>query len=146
MPRRRRFSSYRVTSFYLPVEYNEIAQKAEELTQVEGISFSELILNALEEYVNLHYPGNPQTILPSLLDPNGLKPLRLEAKFLFKDFQRVMMQLEDKIEDLELGFRRELRHKAIEQMNKLARMNRRLKDRDIDEFIDKACKILDAGE
>lgn len=144
MPRPRRFKSVRITSIYLPVESEDVTKKAEELQKVEGLSFSELVLQALKEYVEIHYPGNPQLILPSLLDPQHLKPLRLEAKYLFKDFQRMIGVLKEK--HGELSFRRDIRQKAIQQMTKLVKMNQKLKDKRIDEFIETASQILDKDE
>jgi len=144
LPRRRRFKGYRITSIYLPVETEEITKKAEELQKVEGWCFSELVVQALKEFVEVHYPGNPQLILPSLLDPDHLKPLRLEAKFLFKDFQHMIQTLQGK--KVEPVFRRELHRKAVQEMSKLAKMNERLKDKSIDQYLDQAATILDAEE
>jgi hypothetical protein len=144
MGRPRRFKSYRITSFYIPVECEEIDKKADELAKVEKWSKSELLLHALKEYVEVHYPGNPQLILPSLLDPQALKPQRLEMKFLFRDFKRLVKLLEAK--SGELGYRRDIRQKAIQQMTKLGRMNQRLKDKTVEEFIDEAEKILEEEE
>lgn len=141
MPRRRRFKGYRITSFYIPVECEDTTKKAEELARVEHCSFSEILMRAMTEYVQFHYPGNPQLILPSLLDLEAPKPCRLEAKFLFKDFQRLMKLLEAK--GGEHTYRRQIREKAIQEMTKLARLNERLKDKEIDEFINKASKILE---
>jgi hypothetical protein len=141
MPRRRRFKGYRITSFYIPNEYDDVAKKAEELKKVEGWSFSELLLHALTEYVEVHYPGNPQLILPSLVDPSEQKPLRLEAKFISQDLQRLVDVLSGK--QGEATFRHELRHRAIQQLNKLAKINLRLKDKTVDEVVDKASKVLD---
>jgi hypothetical protein len=142
MPRRRRFKGYRITSFYVPVECEDVTTKAEELARVEGWSFSELLIRALTEYVGVHYPGNPQLILPSIIDPTYLKPLRLEARFLCEDLRRFIKGLE--IKHGESVFRRDLRARAIQHMNKLAKMNLRLNDKTIDALIDLASKTLEA--
>jgi hypothetical protein len=143
MPRRRRFSSYRITSFYIPAECEEVAKKADELSKVEGWSFSELLIHALKEYVQVHYPGNPQLILPSLIDPQSLKPLRLEARLICEDLERSIKDLEKKKGDV--GFRHDLRLRAIQQLNKLAKANLRLRDKKIDELIETASHSLDSA-
>lgn len=144
MPRPRRWKSYRITSFYIPVEFEDTAKKGEELAKVEGWSFSELLTQALKEYVEFHYPGNPQLILPSLLDPKELKPIRLEARFLVKEIHDATEYLKTK-ENNSLAFWSVLQKRTIQRISKLTKLNQRLKNPRIDEVIDAASKILDDG-
>lgn len=44
----------------VPKETETIWHKADELAMREGVSRSELVNKALAEYLNIHYPGNPQ--------------------------------------------------------------------------------------
>jgi hypothetical protein len=60
MPRRKRYKALIIKSFYCPIESKEMIEKGEELAGTEKISFSEIIMKALAEYLHLHYPGNPQ--------------------------------------------------------------------------------------
>jgi len=48
-------------SFKESLEVDEVLRKAEELAKKDLWSFSELVYEALKEYVAKHYPGNPQT-------------------------------------------------------------------------------------
>ena len=82
-----------MTSFYIPVEAKEILEKIEELARVEGVSRSELILRAIREYVENHYPGNPQLTLPSLEDPRRL-PRRYKAVRILKALKPLVQEYE----------------------------------------------------
>jgi hypothetical protein len=50
----------RIYTFKLPKEYWSIGDKLEELANLEKVSISEIIRNAIEEYVKKHKEGNPQ--------------------------------------------------------------------------------------
>jgi len=64
MPRPRRYSSIIIKSFYAPAEAKDIIDKANELAAREGITFSDVVMRALAEYLKIHFPGNPQLPLP----------------------------------------------------------------------------------
>lgn len=60
---------WRTTNLLIPRDHEPIWAKARELADREDITLSELVSKALAEYLNVHYPGNPQTPLqPSLKD------------------------------------------------------------------------------
>jgi len=65
--RPKRLGMVKHTTIYLYEVYSDVYEKAVELAKKEGISFSEIISKALAEYVEKHYPGNPQTpLLPMI--------------------------------------------------------------------------------
>jgi hypothetical protein len=141
VPRPRRFKAYRITSFYLPIEYEDITKKAEELMKVEGYSFSEMLLEALKEYVQNHYPGNPQTILPSHTD-RALQPLRLKAHWSIRDLERDLGILKAKRGSAQ--YLDEVRKRAEKTVVDLSSINLTVKDSGIQTVIDKALEILEA--
>jgi len=57
MPRKRRWKAYRVTSFYIPIEFEHVMEKAQRLASKEGRSLSMLIVDAIAEYVERRMPG-----------------------------------------------------------------------------------------
>jgi len=63
--RPRKWKGWRTTCLMLFEEYNEIYEKAKELAEREGITFSDIVAKALAEYLKAHYPGNPQLPLPT---------------------------------------------------------------------------------
>jgi len=144
MPRPRRYKGYRITSFYIPVEFEDLSKKAEELMKIEGLSFSELLLEALKEYVEVHYPGNPQLTLPSICDQDSEKPLRLVAKFDCEELETILKELKDSRGSLE--YKRDLRERCKKLLIKLCRANIRLKDEKINELIDHALKKLENND
>lgn len=75
----------RSTCISLYEKYVDVYPLACDLARLDGKSFSELVSIALKEYVETHYPGNPQLVLPSLIGETPL-PLRLQAKFDGDDF------------------------------------------------------------
>jgi len=62
-PRKRK--GWKTTSLMLFEEHNEIYEKARELADREGATFSDIVAKALAEYLKIHYPGNPQLPLPA---------------------------------------------------------------------------------
>jgi len=62
--RPRKWKSWRTTCLMLYEEYSEVYEKANDLAEREGITFSELVAKALAEYLKVHLPGNPQLPLP----------------------------------------------------------------------------------
>jgi len=63
-----------VLHLYVPDEYKPVLDKAKELMEREGKSLSKLFIDAITEYVRLHYSGNPQVPLDRILQ------LQLPAK------------------------------------------------------------------
>jgi len=116
----------RATTIYLYESYKEVYEKAVELARREGISFSELVSRALREYVENHYPGNPQLPIESYT-PNGLKPIRLEAKLISRELTKMLKRLNDPrvSEEHKRWIRREGLPKTV---LKLARLNKKLRD------------------
>jgi len=109
--------------------------------KVEGFSFSELLLEALKEYIEVHYPGNPQLTLPSISDPTSEKPLRLETKFAAQELESLIEILEKK--QGSLPFRRDLENRVKQLLVKLAKMNQRFKDQKVNDLIEKAERGLE---
>jgi len=89
MPRPRRYKAIHITSFYIPVEKIEVLEKARDLAKIERITFSELIVNALHEYVERHYPGNPQIRLEPSVNPL-MEPKSIKAEFIYEDLKDLM--------------------------------------------------------
>ena len=48
-------------SFKDSLEVDDVLRKAQDLADRDLDSFSEIVYQALKEYVKKHYPGNPQT-------------------------------------------------------------------------------------
>jgi len=139
--RPRRFKAgIRVTSFYIPIESEEIIEKMKKLAQMDGISLSEKILEAMTEYVGTHFPGNP-TLPLQVFTGEAPMPLRLQAKFDQQELQRLLPTLEKK--QGEPSFRKEISDKCKMLTIKLARVNMRLKQDDITKLVDKAVQILE---
>ena len=115
--------------------YREVYEKAKELAVRESVTFSELVAKALGEYVEAHYPGNPQMSLESFSDA-GLKPLRLEAKMLTQKAERFLEKLGDP--RISNSWRRELKTKRLPQLLvKLSRLNLRLRDDEISGLVER---------
>ena len=128
----------RHTTIYLYEKYRDVYEKAIELARREGKSFSELISIALKEYVENHYPGNPQLSMESFTE-NGLKPLRLEAKLLLRSVRGLLENLKNpKVWDEHKEKIR--RHELPPKLVKLAKLNSRLRDEEIRKIIEEAEK------
>jgi len=91
--RERRYSGLIITSFYVPVEAKDVLEALDQLAKVEGVSRSELILRAIKEYVENHYPGNPQLTLPSIEDPR-LLPRRYKAVRILRALKPLVQEYE----------------------------------------------------
>lgn len=130
----------RHTTIYLYEKYGEVYPKFCELAKIEGMSFSELTSRAMKEYVEFHYPGNPQLTLQSVTDPLAQKPLRLQAKFQREELKSLVKILKE-----QRGtppYREDIRDKAKKLILKLSRLNRRLRNGDVDELIQEAVKVI----
>jgi len=65
-------------TLYIPLEYEVLVDKLEEIVKREGKSISRLFLDWAERYVRLHSPGNPQQTLDRILKEE--KPYRAPAQ------------------------------------------------------------------
>lgn len=125
----------RHTTIYLYSKYGEIYPKLCELARREGKSFSELMSIAAKEYVELHYPGNPQLSLKSFT-AEGLKPKRLEAKMVSREAEKWLKILENP--DAAEYLKKRIRTKDLPPLIvKLAKLNRRLGDEEVSELVDR---------
>jgi len=124
-------------------DYDEAWGKAEKLARLEGVSLSELVSRALVEYVERHFPGNPQLPLSSFeeFDDRYLRSVRLEAKFfaesatnLLKIIRRVKESRGEKYSPSDFHI------DLFKAIIKLSKLNRRLGDVKYDELIDE-CEL-----
>jgi len=53
--------------FYLPDNKKHILREAKEIFKREGTSLSRFLVDKLEEYVELHAPGNPQQRIDTII-------------------------------------------------------------------------------
>jgi len=119
----------------------EVYEKAEELAKRENISPSQLVLKALIEYLNLHYPGNPIAPLESFTQ-NGLKSVKLEAKLAADQiikFIRIMRR-EGVSENFKLGI---IKDQFPKYLTTLMKLNQKIKDNKYVELIEESEKIID---
>ena len=65
-------------TLYIPLEYEVLVDKLEEIVRREGKSISRLFLDWAERYVRLHSPGNPQQTLDTIIKEE--KPYRAPAQ------------------------------------------------------------------
>jgi len=137
--RPRRYQGLRITSFYLPIEYLDLLDKLRELAERDGISLSEKIVDAIKEYVEVHYPGNPQTSLDPIIKPDATKPLRLQALFDAKELESVIEKLRSAENSL---YRGTLVDKGKKLVLKLSKANIRLNDERIDALIEEFLNLL----
>jgi len=70
-------------------EYEKVYEKATELCEREGISFSLLVARALAEYLNIHYPGNPQMPIAHEVPFH----VRLETRIMKRDLEALLKVL-----------------------------------------------------
>jgi len=138
--RPKKWKKWKLTSVMIPSEYEEVYKKAEDLARIEAISLSEIIAKALKEYVEVHYPGNPQLTLPSITG-EAPRPLRLEARFESADLRKFVELLESGKGST--AYRSEIREKCKKLILKLSRLNQRLKDEKIEKLIERAVKAVD---
>ena len=138
MPRPKRWRALVVTSFYFPVERQDTIDMLKELADRERISLSEMLVNAAAEYVENHYPGNPQMALESFKD-DGLKPVRLEVKIISRKVEWWLGKLEDP--RLDEQFKKRARASDLPPLLvKLSRLNLRLRDEEISELVERGEK------
>ena len=126
---------WKLSSLMIYERYSEVYEKSRELAEREGITFSELVVRSLGEYIEGHYPGNPQIPLDSFVE-SGLKPVRLEVKIASR---RTKWYLE-KLGNPRVGeqFKRDIRRKELPSLLvKLAKLNRRLRDEEVSELVDR---------
>ena len=123
--------------------YQDVYDMFEALARMEGKSFSELASVAFREYVEKHYPGNPQVPLKSFeaFKDSRLKPLRIEAKLVAKNIISIIEHLEHiEKEDLRLRVRDNMLPKPL---IKLARLNLSLQDDEYKELVERGEKLLE---
>ena len=125
----------RQATIYLYEKYGEVYPKLCELARLEGKSFSELMSIAAKEYVELHYPGNPQLSLMSFT-ADGLKPARLEAKIVSREAEKWLKMLENP--DCAEYLKKRIRAKDLPSLIlKLTRLNQRLRDEKVSDLVDR---------
>jgi len=73
-------------TLYVPKHKEALWRKLVELAEREDRGVLDLVLQHMEQYINTHYPGNPQRPLTVYLHQSGcqhdwklLKPIRLKA-------------------------------------------------------------------
>jgi len=137
--RPRRYQGLRITSFYIPIEHSELLDKLRELAERDGLSLSEKILEAIKEYVEVHYPGNPQVCLDSVMKPDAPKPLRLQAMFDMERLESIVRDLRNTNSNMRRSILVEMGKKLVVQ---LAKMNVRLRDEKIDKLIDEFLSLM----
>ena len=72
---------YRTTTIMIPAEYEEVWDLAKKVAEREGKSLSELVFEALIEYLNIHGALNPQATIEDVLSPvDELELAALKAK------------------------------------------------------------------
>ena len=140
MVRPRRYKSVAVTSFYYPQEASEVIEKAKELAKLEGITFSELIVKALHEYVERHYPGNPQIPL-TVFTKTSPKAKTLEAKIVARDLKKNIESFKRLMMSKPMAYYT-VREDMKKNMLKLAKLNEILQNSEYDELIREAEKLL----
>lgn len=108
--RPRKLGLVRHTTIYLYEKYGEVYKKVEELCRIEGKSFSELVSEALKEYVERHYPGNPQLTLPQF-EKGASKSLRLRLQLAATELEDLLRRRPDPL--YHATWRRDLLKAAI---------------------------------
>lgn len=157
----------RNTTIYLYRPYEKVYKMAVELANMEGKSFSELVSRSLKEYVERHYPGNPQTALKSFeeFEDERVRPMRIEAEAAAREIRKRLEFVEEynpsKLEPLEIWLREskqeeweriyKVRRESVIQdlprhVVKLARLNRIVQSDEYDGLIEKFEKILFEAE
>jgi hypothetical protein len=137
--RPRRYQGLRITSFYLPIEHSELIDKLRELAERDGSTLSEKIVDAIREYIQVHYPGNPQVCLDSIIKPDAPKPLRLQALFDMQELEAVIRDLTNSKNHIH---RQILVDRGKKLVLKLSKANMRLNDGKIDELIEEFISLL----
>jgi len=145
--RKRRLGLVRGTIIYLYEKYKDVYPLAYELARIEGISFSELVSRALKEYVEKHYPGNPQIQITSFTNSNFSK--RFEAVLVAEDLKkhiealrRVKEILRERPQSQTQAYFNELREKLKRETLRLIRLNELLREEKYNKLIEKAIDAL----
>lgn len=134
---------YKTTSYQEYFAHIEIYDMARELAYLDDISFSELILKSLSEYVETHYPGNPQLALTSF-NESGLKPIRLEAKFLAAEISKGLKTIGNiKKSKGKYYFPGKPHRGLVKNLIRLARLNRKIKSEEYDDLVDRGERELE---
>jgi len=137
MPRPKRYEGISVKSFYYPVELKSLIEKAEKLAKTERITFSELVWKALQEYVERHFPGNPQVTIPSVVEWQPRAPL-YELKLVMESLERKLKSLKRSSEEYRLDWLIEAQKAFV----KAVRLNDIVKDRKVDERLKEIAKEI----
>lgn len=110
---------------YIPREYQVIIEKAKEIVRREGRSLSSLIMQLLRDYVQVHYPGNPQLPLSKFIEKSEDKSVcsvegcdSPAAYQVFLDHGRVIEKIrvcEKHLRDLKAGWLgdRRIKYKSL---------------------------------
>jgi len=134
--RPKKWKGWRVTSLMVYEEYEDAYEKAKELADREGITFSELVARALSEYVSRHYPGNPQ--LPLIHEdqpPYRLRTAEVEAEWISEGLRRLLSRGPETWDYDQKALVREW-------TLKLARLNARLRDPELDGLVEEARRAV----
>lgn len=138
MPRPVTKNIVKIKSFGIPEKYEATIKALEELAAKDKTSFGDKVLDAIAEYVSVHYPGNPQVPLESFINSGNLS-LRLEAKFTAEDLERAVHMSEKPDLHEARPFWLNLTKKYL---IKIVRLNDRLPGRPYQVLINKAGKLL----
>lgn len=100
--RPQKWQGWKTTSLMLFEEYRDVYEKIREMARREGKNFSELVAQALAEYVEKKYPGNPQAPLMCFdqEDPEQL-PRSIQARLLIKDLEAAITTYKKMIQEIE---------------------------------------------
>lgn len=132
------WSQWNIMKFH---SHKEVYEKIEELSDREGVSMSRLVLQALIEYVKIHYPGQPLPPLESFT-PEGRKAIKLEARFIARDLKKLLGKLGNK--QVSDNYKRDIKIKLLpKKLIKLARLNQRIHDEEYAELIEEGEKKLE---
>jgi len=147
MVRPRKWKATKTTSILLYEEYDEIYKKAEELAKREfNGSFSQLIAHALKEYIERHYPGNPQIPITGFMPGKMEKDLlfKLEAKLIRNKLKNILGVLKrDPRDDLK---REILEVKLPEVLSKAIKIMQKYKSEELKQLIEQTKKYIDELE
>jgi len=138
MGRPRKLNTIRQISISLYENYREVYGMAVELSRRENKSLSLIFSIALAEYVENHYPGNPQTPMESFTGGNRAKTL--EAKGVAEDVQRCLNALN--LGRGDTSYLKRVRESLSKYIVKLARLNRVLRLEEYDELIDEGDRLV----
>jgi len=85
-----------VVSISVPIEEKHVLEQFDKLARLERIGRSELTIRAWKEYIDHHFPGNPQTVLmpPPIADPTrdraAINFLRYRIKLPFRQIAKIV--------------------------------------------------------